>query len=503
MTELLVAGRPRSRRPSPALRPGSPPGRRGRSWSPLAALVIGCAAGRRAGGRRARRRARSARSTAWSSLDALGAFVLVVTLVVAAIAVAGSPALPRPRARAAGCGHATAGRYWALLLWFVGGLLAVPAVRQPGAGVGRPSRRRPSCRRCSSGFARTPAAIEAAWKYLILGSVGIGFALLGTLLAYASSVGVLGETSDALAWTRLIAVAPRPRPGTRPPGLHLRPGRLRHQGRPRAVPHLAARRAQPGAEPGLGAAVGRGARRRAVRPGPVPPRRGRDASARASRRRCWSSSACSAWPSRCRSSSPRATSSGCSPTRASSTWGSRALALGFGGPLALAGLTLHLLAHGLTKASLFLAGGGLVRAGRAAGSAAWAAASRATPVDGRAFLGGALLLSGLPPSALFVAEIAILFGGVHDGLGRRGRRSPPCSSRWRSRASSSMSVARERSAGPRHPIGASPPAVARRRSWLAIAARGRGRARRSGRRRHSPRAIAQVVAVLGGGGGVS
>jgi formate hydrogenlyase subunit 3/multisubunit Na+/H+ antiporter MnhD subunit len=40
------------------------------------------------------------------------------------------------------------------------------------------------------------------------------------------------------------------------------------------------------------------------------------------------------------------------------------LALGFGGPVALGGLALHLLAHGLTKASLFVSGGGIVEAGR-------------------------------------------------------------------------------------------------------------------------------------------
>ena len=58
------------------------------------------------------------------------------------------------------------------------------------------------------GMNRTPDAIEAAWKYLILGTIGVGFALLATLLAYASSVHVMGESSDALNWTRLIAIAP-------------------------------------------------------------------------------------------------------------------------------------------------------------------------------------------------------------------------------------------------------------------------------------------------------
>ena len=94
-----------------------------------------------------------------------------------------------------------------------------------------------------------------------------------------------------------------------------------------------------------------------------------------------------------------------------------ALALGFGGPIALGGLVLHLLAHGLTKASLFLSAGGLVEAGRSRRIARLSGGLEADPVDGRAFLGGALLLSGLPPSALFVTEIAILFGGVVSGWG--------------------------------------------------------------------------------------
>src|SRR5205085_3608913 len=34
------------------------------------------------------------------------------------------------------------------------------------------------------GIYRTPAALEAAWKYFLLGSVGIALALFGTILVY-------------------------------------------------------------------------------------------------------------------------------------------------------------------------------------------------------------------------------------------------------------------------------------------------------------------------------
>lgn len=59
------------------------------------------------------------------------------------------------------------------------------------------------------GIYRTPAAIEAAWKYFILGSVGIALALFGTILVYLAARGVLGEGIDAMVWTTLVAAAPQ------------------------------------------------------------------------------------------------------------------------------------------------------------------------------------------------------------------------------------------------------------------------------------------------------
>ena len=40
---------------------------------------------------------------------------------------------------------------------------------------------------------RTHEAIEAAWKYFILGSVGIALALFGTILVYVAAKPVVGE----------------------------------------------------------------------------------------------------------------------------------------------------------------------------------------------------------------------------------------------------------------------------------------------------------------------
>jgi hydrogenase-4 component F len=51
------------------------------------------------------------------------------------------------------------------------------------------------------------SSVEAAWKYMIICTVGITFALFGTILTYYGAVKILGESGNALNWTSLIAVA--------------------------------------------------------------------------------------------------------------------------------------------------------------------------------------------------------------------------------------------------------------------------------------------------------
>jgi hydrogenase-4 component F len=54
------------------------------------------------------------------------------------------------------------------------------------------------------GIYRTHEALEAAWKYFILGSVGIGLALFGTILVYMAAQPVVGEGLNAMVWTVLV-----------------------------------------------------------------------------------------------------------------------------------------------------------------------------------------------------------------------------------------------------------------------------------------------------------
>ncbi len=57
------------------------------------------------------------------------------------------------------------------------------------------------------GIYQTHEALEAAWKYFILGSVGIALALFGTILVYMAARPVVGEGPAGMIWTVLIAHA--------------------------------------------------------------------------------------------------------------------------------------------------------------------------------------------------------------------------------------------------------------------------------------------------------
>jgi hydrogenase-4 component F len=53
---------------------------------------------------------------------------------------------------------------------------------------------------------RTPASLEAAWKYFILCGVGLALAMFGTILLYFAAEKILGPGGNALLWTHLNEV---------------------------------------------------------------------------------------------------------------------------------------------------------------------------------------------------------------------------------------------------------------------------------------------------------
>jgi hydrogenase-4 component F len=64
------------------------------------------------------------------------------------------------------------------------------------------------------GIYRTHQALEAAWKYFILGSVGIALALFGTILVYMAARPAVGDGMDGMVWT-LVRMPHSTRPAQR------------------------------------------------------------------------------------------------------------------------------------------------------------------------------------------------------------------------------------------------------------------------------------------------
>jgi len=90
------------------------------------------------------------------------------------------------------------------------------------------------------------------------------------------------------------------------------------------------------------------------------------------------------------------------------------LGLGLGGA-ALFGTMLHVLANGLTKGLLFLAAGNIHRAYASKNTDQVRGAIRRLPLSGSLFLAAFLALAGSPPFVPFTSEFAILMGSFDAG----------------------------------------------------------------------------------------
>jgi len=63
------------------------------------------------------------------------------------------------------------------------------------------------------GFYGQRASLEAAWKYVVICTVGVAFALYGTMLVYAEASAVMPDPHDASLWTSLVSHAASLNPG--------------------------------------------------------------------------------------------------------------------------------------------------------------------------------------------------------------------------------------------------------------------------------------------------
>lgn len=93
-----------------------------------------------------------------------------------------------------------------------------------------------------------------------------------------------------------------------------------------------------------------------------------------------------------------------------------ALGIGFGTPLAIAGVVLHVAGHGVAKALGFYTAIPLLRQDPAAAAAPPRGVARASAPTAAAMAISLMSLAGLPPSPLFVSELMVLLGGMDAGL---------------------------------------------------------------------------------------
>ncbi|MGA2557074.1 MAG: hydrogenase 4 subunit F [Verrucomicrobiota bacterium] len=98
-------------------------------------------------------------------------------------------------------------RYYVLTPVFVGTMMAVPLLNNLGLlWVAIESTTLASVLLVR--FYNQKSSLEAAWKYIIIGSAGIALALFGTVLVYSSAVQVVGlEAGNGFNWSVLRGVA--------------------------------------------------------------------------------------------------------------------------------------------------------------------------------------------------------------------------------------------------------------------------------------------------------
>lgn len=139
-------------------------------------------------------------------IDALSGFMVVIIGTVSVLATWGSVRYLRHEVDAAECTARQALHYSVLIQLFVASMLL--AVSTSNIGVLWVAVEATTIATTFLvGHRRTRAALEASWKYLIVCSLGIGLAFLGTVVLYLAAQHAGGTSSQALEWTWLAAHA--------------------------------------------------------------------------------------------------------------------------------------------------------------------------------------------------------------------------------------------------------------------------------------------------------
>jgi hydrogenase-4 component F len=185
-----------------------------RAWVAEAATVLGTLVALGASGAAAADVVASGHVSAlsdWLYADALSALTALVTAFTSAATALYTIGYLRVDMRDIGMrrgeGLKRVRRYYTLFNLFVLSMLAVPLSNSLGVlWVAIEATTLSSVFLVA--FYGSAEALEAAWKYVIIGSVGIALALFGTVLTYYAGVHVLGNSYD-LNWSVLQPVASR------------------------------------------------------------------------------------------------------------------------------------------------------------------------------------------------------------------------------------------------------------------------------------------------------
>jgi hydrogenase-4 component F len=349
----------------------------------------------------------------WVYVDSLGVVVLLlITIVGVCGALNSQPYIAHDLARGE-LRSQDEPRYYALFLAFMATMAAVPVVNNLGVmWVAIEATTVVSVLLVS--IYRTGRSLEAAWKYLVLGSVGIALALFGTMMTYYAASATIGESASALNWTELRAAPVRLDPdvmrlafvfvlvgyGTK---VGLAP---MHTWLPDA--HSQAPSPISGLLSGvlLNCAVYAVLRFRVLTIDAV--------------EGSYTDhlligfglfSVALAVPFLIVQHDIKRMLGYHSVEH----MGIIVLAVGIGGHVALYAAMLHLVAHSLTKSSLFFAAGSVVQAFNSRSMHRMRGLLRVTPVAGTGLVLGALALAGLPPFAMFTSEYGLVSGSFANG----------------------------------------------------------------------------------------
>src|SRR5437762_6392556 len=145
-------------------------------------------------------------------VDALSALVVCLTAFVALACDVYAIGYLREEESAGKVNARLLHRYYVLTPIFVGTMMAVPLVNNLGLlWVAIESTTLASVLLVR--FYNQKSSLEAAWKYIIIGSAGIALALFGTVLTYFAAVPVLGENAEhGFNWSVLVEVADKCQP---------------------------------------------------------------------------------------------------------------------------------------------------------------------------------------------------------------------------------------------------------------------------------------------------